>query len=49
MERGTRGLSKTWIIDIEKNITLTFGGDNHKTLKIVALKGYKILSIYGEK
>ena len=42
-------LNKVWKVSIEGHIDLEFSGVNHRTLKIKAKDGYKILSIYGER
>ena len=44
-----QGTTNSWETTVQKNLELTFAGEGHKTLKIVALEGYKVLSIYGEK
>ncbi len=36
-----------WKISVEGKIDLEFSGAKHKTLKITAKDGYKILSMYG--
>ena len=36
-----------WKITVEDKIKLEFSGLKHKTFKIIANDGYKILSMYG--
>ena len=38
-----------WKISVEDHIALIWDGEGHKTLKITANDGYKMLSIYGER
>ena len=42
-----RGTSKVWIFEVETNLSLTFTGEKHKTLKIESDEGFSILSMYG--
>ena len=41
--------AKIWIFEVETNLSLTFTGEKHKTLKINSEEGFKVLSMYAQR